>query len=213
MDIDQQTKSTPSLVIFDLFGTLIKFGEMHHPFRTLMKWARENGRAPHRNDARSLMTRNLSVKGLADSLGIDPPKTLLQQIVDDIEIELNSLQLYDDVIPVFDQLTNKGISIAICSNLAKPYGRAIELLPTNIPYLTCMSYEVGFIKPDPEIYQWIIDKKGVDASQCLFIGDTLHADYYGPIGIGMEAYHLIRGDTPQKGKIHNLINIFPIIDK
>ena len=212
MVINQHTKSTPSLVIFDLFGTLIKFGEMHHPFRSLMKWARENGRAPHQDDARSLMTTNLSVNELAHSMGINAPETLLKRIVDDIEVELNSLQLYNDVTPVFDQLTNQDISIAICSNLAKPYGRAIELLPPNISYLRCMSYEVGFIKPDPEIYQWILDKKGVDASQCLFVGDTLLADYDGPLGSGMNAYHLIRGAAPQSGKIKSLTDILQLFD-
>ncbi|MFO1256819.1 MAG: HAD family hydrolase [Gammaproteobacteria bacterium] len=212
MAINQKTNSIPNVVIFDLFGTLIEFGEMHHPFRTLMKWARENGRTPHRDDARFLMTRNLPVKELAYSMGIDAPKKLLQKINDDIEVELNSLKLYNDVNAVFDRLTQKNISIVICSNLAKPYGRAIELLPSDIPCLLCMSYEVGFIKPDPEIYQWILDKKGVGAPQCLFVGDTLLADYDGPLSSGMNACHLIRGATLQKGKITSLMDILQIFD-
>lgn len=44
------------LVIFDLFGTLVKYGVMHHPFRQVLKWARDNGRCPEPDDARRLMT-------------------------------------------------------------------------------------------------------------------------------------------------------------
>ncbi len=34
--------SVQKLVIFDLFGTLVGFGAMHHPFSKLLKWGREN---------------------------------------------------------------------------------------------------------------------------------------------------------------------------
>ena len=43
-----------SHVTFDLFGTLIKFGVQHHPFRQLLKWARENGRQVLPDDARTV---------------------------------------------------------------------------------------------------------------------------------------------------------------
>ena len=45
-------------VIFDLFGTLVKYGVQHHPFRQLLKWARENGRPVKADDARTIMTTN-----------------------------------------------------------------------------------------------------------------------------------------------------------
>lgn len=38
-----RSASIPKLVIFDLYGALVKFGVMHHPFRELLKWAREHG--------------------------------------------------------------------------------------------------------------------------------------------------------------------------
>lgn len=30
------SRITPQLIIFDLYGTLVKFGVMHHPFRELL---------------------------------------------------------------------------------------------------------------------------------------------------------------------------------
>ena len=70
----------PQIVIFDLYGTLVKFGVMHHPFRQLMKWARENGRNVKEDNARRLMTFNGDILTLADHLGIKAPQEILFQL-------------------------------------------------------------------------------------------------------------------------------------
>ena len=199
--------TVPKLVIFDLFGTLVKFGIMHHPYRKLLKWARENGRAVQADDARYLMTTNLNVTELAASMSIHAPQILLDQINKEIDEELQSLALYDDVYPVFEQLNSQGVAIAICSNLAKPYGEAVELLPPEIPLLKGLSYELGTIKPEPEIYAWILKTAGVDAAETLFIGDTFIADYEGPIKMGIPALHLTRKGSTMPHEISSLREI------
>lgn len=198
----------PRLVVFDLFGTLVKYGVMHHPFRQLLKWARENGRQPQPDDARTLMTKNLDVSGLAASLGINAPDILIDQIQSQIQEELTSLSLYEDVLPTLAELRKNNIPIAICSNLAFPYGTAIDLLLDKHLLIRALSYEIGFIKPEREIYQAIIAQTLVPPEECLFVGDTLLADYEGPRLFGMQACHLIR-DTPSNGHVvHSLTNIF-----
>lgn len=200
-------KRAPKLVIFDLFGTLIRYKVRHHPFRTLLKWAKSNGRKVRVDDARYLMTKDLDTNDLARSMGIDAPSDLLNQIHLEIEQELGSLELYDDVIPIWNELNALGISIAVCSNLAKPYGRALELLPAHVNYLSCLSYEVGFIKPEPEIYSWILERAGIDRQQCLFVGDTYIADYEGPNRMGMRAFHLVRTQGRKEHEISSLLEI------
>ncbi len=202
-----RVNTVPKLVIFDLFGTLVKFGTMHHPYRKLLKWARENGRAVQADDARYLMTTNLNVTELATSMGINAPQILLDQIDREIVEELNSLALYDDVYPVFEQVNSQGVAIAICSNLAKPYGKAVELLPQEIPVLKGLSYELGTIKPEPEIYAWILKAAGVDAAETLFIGDTFIADYEGPLKMGIPALHLTRKGSTMPHEISSLREI------
>lgn len=199
--------TVPKLVIFDLFGTLVKFGIMHHPYRKLLKWARENGRAVQADDARYLMTTNLNVTQLASSMSIHAPQILLDQINREIDEELQSLALYDDVSSAFERLNSQGVAIAICSNLAKPYGEAVELLPPEIPVLKGLSYELGTIKPEPEIYAWILKTAGVDAAETLFIGDTFIADYEGPIKMGIPALHLTRKGRTMPNEISSLREI------
>ena len=91
--VSAQTK----LVIFDLFGTLVKYGVMHHPFTQMLKWARENGRRPEPDDARRLMTADGKLTELVAILGISAPDWLLEQTQLQTQDELASLTLYDDV--------------------------------------------------------------------------------------------------------------------
>ena len=47
--------------------------------------------------------------------------------------------------------------------------------------------------------------------ECLFIGDTLLADYEGPRQFGMSAYHLVRG-TPSTGhSINSLADVLTTV--
>lgn len=184
------------LVIFDLFGTLVKFGVMRHPFRKIMHWARTQGRQPQADDARKLMTINSDHQGLFLSIGIDPPAELLEQLECDIQEELDSLQLFEDVNRTLNRLAESNIPVAICSNLAKPYGVVIKRLLPSIKADTFLSYEVGCIKPDRKIYELITNKYHLEPEHCLFIGDTLLADYEGPKLFGFQARHLVR-DKPR----------------
>ena len=51
-------------------------------------------------------------------------------------------------------------------------------------------------KPNPEIFQKALEKLGVDASETVFVGDTLDADIQGPKSLGMRTIYIDR--RPQK---------------
>lgn len=204
---DLTPNAQPSLVVFDLFGTLIRYGVMHHPFRQLLKWAKDNGRRPRPDDARILMTVYGDISELADTLGIHAPESLIKQIQSHIQEELVSLTLYDDVTPTLSALQSRNIPFAICSNLARPYGEAIDLLLGEYSFIRSLSYEVGFIKPEPGIYQSVVSQTQVLPKQCLFVGDTLLADYEGPRQFGMRAFHLVRSEPSSKHTINSLTDI------
>ncbi len=42
----------PSVIIFDVFGTLVKIEKRRSPYRKLMKWLKDNGRQPQPDDAK-----------------------------------------------------------------------------------------------------------------------------------------------------------------
>ena len=101
----------PKLVVFDLYGTLIKFGTTHHPFRKILKWAHAQGRKPLDTDARILMTMNEDPETIFRSMGIVAPDEMLQTFQKEIHEELDSLTLFDDVIPTLEQLAEAKIDL------------------------------------------------------------------------------------------------------
>ncbi|ATZ66190.1 MULTISPECIES: HAD family hydrolase [Acinetobacter] len=176
----------PSVIIFDVFGTLVKIGERRSPYRKLIKWLKENGRQPKPDDAKFIMSQNLSFTELVKLLGINIPDQLLQELEHDLNDELQSIVLYEDTLSTLEELKELGFRLALCSNLAMPYGKVVSSLLPNIDTYA-WSYEVGAIKPESQIYQYLIDQLECRAKDVLFIGDTPLADYSGPNEFGMSA--------------------------
>ncbi len=199
--------TTRKLVVFDLYGTLIKFGTTHHPFRKILKWAHAQGRKPLDTDARFLMTRNEEPEMIFRSMGIVAPAEMLQTFQKEIKEELDSLTLFEDVIPTLEQLAEAKIDLAICSNLAKPYGEIIDRLLPDFSFTRVLSYEVGYIKPDDGIYDAILSQTSYRKESVLFIGDTFIADYEGPTQYGFSALHLCRNQITHDRSIQSLKDI------
>ena len=151
-----------------------------------MKWLKQNGRKPKHDDAKLIMSHNLDFTELAKLLRADIPNQLLQELKSDLNKELQSIVLYEDTLSTLEELKKLGFKLALCSNLAMPYGKVVSSLLPNIDTYA-WSYEVGAIKPESQIYQYLIDQLECRAKDVLFIGDTPLADYSGPNEFGMSA--------------------------
>ena len=134
----------PSVIAFDVFGTLVKIGERRSPYRKLMKWLKENGRQPKPDDAKFIMSHNLNLAELAKRLAVNIPDQFLQELEHDLDEELRSITLYEDTLSTLEELKKLGIKLALCSNLAMPYGKIVSsLLPPLDAY--AWSYEVAAV--------------------------------------------------------------------
>ena len=136
------------------------------------------------------MSHNLNLAELAKRLAVNIPDQFLQQFLQelehDLDEELRSIRLYEDTLSTLEELKKLGFRLALCSNLAMPYGKIVSsFLPSLDAY--AWSYGVGAIKPESQIYQYLIDKLQCHAKDILFIGDTLLADYSGPNEFCMSA--------------------------
>lgn len=97
---------------------------------------------------------------------------------------MESLYLFNDVLPTLEMLVEMDITIGICSNLATPYGEVIERLLSGFSFITSLSYEVGAIKPEPPIYRRqrklglsailgsriMTDPRDTDSKPCIWCG-------------------------------------------
>jgi FMN phosphatase YigB (HAD superfamily) len=184
------------IIVFDAFGTLVKIGQSRSPYRKLMKWLREEGRKPSTQDAYIIMSNSVDIAELAKIFGKVIPTPLLGEISDDLDFELKTIELYEDTVSILKKLKSRGFKIAICSNLAMPYGERLKELFPDIYDALVFSYEIQAIKPDRKIYESIQQEFGCQMSDILFIGDNPLLDVETPIRLGMSA-RLIERDKMQ----------------
>ncbi|MNN62067.1 Pyrimidine 5'-nucleotidase YjjG [compost metagenome] len=59
-----------------------------------------------------------------------------------------------------------------------------------------ISDEVGYWKPDREIFDETLKRLNIKRTEALFIGDSLHDDYYGAVNAGIDfCYYNRKGNT------------------
>jgi HAD superfamily hydrolase (TIGR01509 family) len=84
---------------------------------------------------------------------------------------------YPDTATVLAGLRRQGISTAVVSNIAfdvRPAFDAIDVGEHVSEFV--LSFEVGAVKPAPEIFETALARLGVDAADALMIGDSEEAD-------------------------------------
>ena len=183
-------------VVFDVYGTIVEIRNERGPFKKLLQLLAKKGRPPQADDAAKLMSMSANLSETAKFFGFDLTAQELAPLEKDLQLEIDSLNLYPDTTPTLLELQKTGLKIALCSNLAAPYAAPVmALLPITLDAYV-WSFEVGAIKPEPIIYSAVCDALNISPSKILFVGDTLLADYIGPQSIGMRSVHLNRKNTP-----------------
>lgn len=143
------------------------------------------------------MSNSVDIEQLAKIFGAKLPQQLLMEINNDLQLELRTIELYADTVPTLQSLKEKGYKIALCSNLAMPYGEQLRKLLPDFFDAVVFSYEVGTIKPEHQIYEVIQAHFGCEFSEMLFIGDHSILDVETPLSLGMSA-KLIERHKKQK---------------
>lgn len=108
----------------------------------------------------------LQVSGLADRHA----EVLYQRVIDP-----GSWTPYPDTARVLQSLREQGIPTAVVSNIAWDIRQCFGGLGTP-PDEFVLSYEVGAVKPDPNIFRTALERLGIDAADALMVGDSEEND-------------------------------------
>jgi HAD superfamily hydrolase (TIGR01509 family) len=84
---------------------------------------------------------------------------------------------YPDTAAVLASLKRQGLRIAVVSNIAfdvRPAFATLGVFEDVDEYV--LSYEVGAIKPNPEIFETALERLGVAPEDALMVGDSEEAD-------------------------------------
>jgi putative hydrolase of the HAD superfamily len=118
----------------------------------------------------------------------------------DLAIEMTRLwersenfDLYDDALPVMEQLRRQGLKLGLVSN----GGREIaDFAAHHALEVDCAiaSRGHGWIKPHESIFRAALDVLGVETDEAVMVGDSVEDDIEGAAAIGMRALLVDRED-------------------
>lgn len=188
-------------VIFDLGGVLVDF----HPYDGMRKIG-------FSEDTIEAFKNNIFLAGIweqCDKIAYsnEEIRKLYKENLPGFEAEVD--KFWDNITVVtsvksytdswLDNLKNKGIKLFVLSN----YGKcSFEKNSKTYPFLSKMdgmviSYEIEEIKPEPQIYEYLLNKYNIDRKHAVFLDDRIE-NVDGAIAVGIKGLHFSDYDTTSK---------------
>lgn len=120
--------------------------------------------------------------------------------------------LFDDVVPTLTQLKGRGLILGLISNVDRDITPLYQELGLSAwLQVVVTSQEVGFNKPQPEIFQEALKQAGVKPSEAIYVGDQHQIDVVGANEAGMRGILLDRGGyfegVTNSPRIHSLTQV------
>jgi putative hydrolase of the HAD superfamily len=114
---------------------------------------------------------------------------------------LKAFQPYPETRHTLQQLHEKGLRIAVCSNWDWDIDHIIEDLGVmDLVDSIFSSAQIGVRKPHPAFFHRILQKLELTPEETLFVGDTWETDIAGAVGVGMRSVWVDRRSrsTPEE---------------
>lgn len=187
--------------LFDFSGTLFRFTERPEWFSSL----RDESGDPLEGDAQAELIRRMAApvgmpvdlaeddRSAWERRGLDPAlhrqaylavlrgsgltlpghaESLYERVIDP-----HSWEPYPDTTSCLQQLRDRGIKVGVVSNIAFDVRAVFDVHGVGALVDTyTLSYEVGAMKPDAEIFEAALRSLGAEASATLMVGDSGEAD-------------------------------------
>lgn len=205
------TKLRYDAVVLDVGGTLIGFHESA-PFRDFLSEAslledEEAVARLHRRFIDVILSRRDGAQGLGargeDLTGwwrgnfaeIWPERPDLAQKMLDWLFAGRLDRLFDDSLPALQELQALGLLLGVLSNFGAHLRGLLEHLGL-LPFFefVLVSAEVGLAKPDPRIFDLVVEEVGVPRDRLLYVGDHMGDDIEGAWDSGLDAVLIDRWD-------------------
>lgn len=120
-----------------------------------------------------------------------------------------NLILYDDVIPCLEFLKKEGYQVGLITN-GHPKDQGEKMRKFDIEkyfYPIIISGEIGFVKPNVEIFLECSKILELPPQNIIYIGDIVEMDVIGAINAGMKGIWLNREKGERKFDIDSITNL------
>lgn len=211
-------------VLFDLGGTLIKTAEIPHVMKRILE---------HRGINRSLNEISSAWKEAEKELNFRDLATLLDEfwiqwnmhILSKLQINSNTralaefiathwwdycgVTLYPDAEKILPLLKARGFKMGVITNGLR--SDVNEILPkVNLQTFFDIVVVIDTLrkmKPDAEVFVYALERLHIGASNTIFIGDEIDADYQGAQGAGLTAYLIDREERVHDKSLNKISSL------
>jgi len=192
-------------VIFDLWHTLINPTYDYHTIKLMKEIYGFSNDFYNEKVKRGVMSVPLNTTEEITSYmtqefgGKQINKEEFKELEKRIEKDKNLIELYDDTIKTLEYLKDNNVKIALISNAATFHKDPLYKfgLDKYFDYV-CFSCDVGYYKPDKEIYQITLEHLGLKPEETIMVGDNQKKDFEMPRSLGINAFHLDRENNNEK---------------
>ncbi len=102
-----------------------------------------------------------------------------------------NFDLYEDALPVLEELHRLGVKIGLVSNGARDLDQFVSDHALEVD-VALGSRAHGWTKPHPTIFRAVLERLGVEPEDAVMIGDSLQDDIEGARALGMRAFLIDR---------------------
>lgn len=116
----------------------------------------------------------------------------------------HNFELFDDVLPVLEELRRHRLKIGLVSNTARDLDDFVAHHDLDVDAVVSSGH-FGKTKPHPTIFQFVLDRLEVPAKRAAMVGDSIDDDIEGALALGMQAVLLDReGRYPDRERLTDL---------
>ena len=111
--------------------------------------------------------------------------------------------LYEDTLAVLDELKGKYQLVLLTNGAPSLQNLKLEITPEIAPYFDhiIISGDFGKGKPDASIFEFVMEKAGIQAADAIMIGDNLNTDILGSSRVGMRNVWINRENNVPNGVV------------
>ncbi|MCV0403698.1 MAG: HAD-IA family hydrolase [Chloroflexi bacterium] len=206
---------------FEEFGVQVAMEDLHRALRAAYHhggWGMEGGFEPS-EETSFQRTVAIDARAIAE-LGLDPMPEEFFRRLSELFMVTSHWHIFPDARPALEALEKRNLVIGAVSNWVWNLPELLHSLDIVRHFdFIAASARIGFEKPHPRIFEWALEKAGVDAASVIHVGDHVDADVEGAQGVGIGGVLIDRtgryaSDEVPDGVpvIRSLDELLPLVD-
>lgn len=209
-------------IVFDLFHTLVDPEDFRPPEFLRATFAAEamgvdpdHFTAYWRGRLDDRMRRRLTIRTILDNYIDDGGHQVDSAILDKIDKEMCVFQHQaimeprEEVIRSLQNLRQSGLRLGLLSNTEEGEMRTWSSSPlADLFDVICMSFEIGYTKPEIEAFAAVTELLGVPISESAFVGNGGHDELVGAKDAGFGLVVFMRGFVANHGTSEEELAVF-----